>query len=786
MKDYFLFAAIFCLLVTVTVLTQGHWLSLLLLVLLFFRICATHKRNLLLGTLLLAVFIAFITNIHQWTNRTTLSSNEQSFFMKVDTATLKIDGDRVQFYGTVQATPTNQQVSEKLVVFYTLLTETEKIQWQSLPAEVLLKINGELSVPENNRNQYQFNYRSFLYRKKIHWILNAETIEEVPQSEPSILERVGFKQLRKAVLTHIDQRMTPKIASYVKTLLFADIGALDQTIMQNFKNIGIVHLLSISGLHIQFFLTGLVYCFWRIGVTKETTFYWMLLLLPFYGSLAGWGTSVYRSLVMGLILLASSHFRWSISSLDVWSWTLLSALVLNPYQIYSVGFQLSYLLSLVLLLLSSSFLNRSRPALITSLMISFLMVLVSIPILSFHFFEFSWIGVLTNLIFVPVFTWVLLPLFILLFFLSFILFPFPFYQSILHAVGLLIEAVEWLVQWFSKFPFAVIVTGRVPLTLTVLLTLSLIFFLITLEADQKVKKKRIYSVFLVAMTLFVFVFYQKYSPFGEVIIVDVGQGDAILMKDPFGKGHYLMDTGGSLLFEKEKWQLRERQTTVASRVLIPVLKSHGITSLDQVFISHGDEDHAGALRELAQTIRVKELLFPAGTTQKAAFRTTVLELAEKGTLMQEVLASKESITMLNQSLMVLWPFSSGAGENNDSMVVYGKIGSFLWLFTGDLEESGEKNLLKQYPYLRADILKVGHHGSQTSSSKLFIETLDPKLALISCGLNNRFKHPNEEVLQRIEEVGAKVYRTDLNGAIHYRYLELNQKMYLETIQTILK
>lgn len=228
---------------------------------------------------------------------------------------------------------------------------------------------------------------------------------------------------------------------------------------------------------------------------------------------------------------------------------------------------------------------------------------------------------------------------------------------------------------------------------------------------------------------------------------------------------------------------KKNPPSLAKRVVIPTLKSQGIASLDQVLISHGDEDHCGALLDLTQSIKVKELIFPAGTLNKPSFQKTVSKIAGSETLIHEVIASEEKTTFINSTLAVLWPPSSGKGENNDSMVLYGKIGSYFWLFTGDIEE-GENQLIQRYPNLKVDVLKVAHHGSQTSTSQNFIDSIQPKHALISCGVNNRYNHPNSEVLNRIQT--SQIYRTDINGAIHFSHIKIGENKYKESFYTIFK
>lgn len=785
MRSYFLFSAILCLVGSLLILTSASWITVALFIYFLLRIFGTKRKQLIIGSLLLTGLIILSTSFHQWTNTTDLTPQDHTFIIKVTPDQIKIDGDQLQFDGIIKQTNHHTKFSEKIVVFYTLQSLEEKNMWESQDKSIMVTITGKLEIPGENRNQYQFSYQSYLYHKKIHWILMADTIHSIEQPKLSVLNKVAPKNMRSKILKYIDEKMTIKTSQYMKTLLFADLGSFDKATVQQFKKIGIIHLLSISGLHIQFFLTGLVYLLWRIGLTKEKTVYIMLILLPFYGNLTGWGTSVYRAIIMALILLISSYLKIIISSLDAWSWTLISTLIINPYQVFSIGFQLSYLLSFILLILTQTYFTIPRHPLYLNFTISFILMLVSIPILSYHFFEFSWIGVFSNLLFVPLFTWILLPVFILLLFLSVLFYSSPFFQHTLVSLENFLTIIEKIVEKISNLPFITIITGRVPIFLTFIFIISLIFFILSLETDGKNNKMRIRSIILLMTSLLLFSCYQRYSPYDKVIVIDVGQGDALLIKESFGKGSYLIDTGGSLTFEKKKWQEKKNPSSIAERIVIPSLKSQGISSLDKVLISHGDEDHYGALLEMTQSIKVKELLFPIGALTKPSFQNTVLKIANSETSIREIKASRNALTYVTPSLAILWPLTQGEGENNDSMVLHGKIGSYYWLFTGDIEE-GEKQLIREYPNLKVDVLKVAHHGSKTSSSKDFLNNIQPSYAIISCGLNNRYNHPNSEVINRISNKNTHIYRTDMSGAIHYEYLKIGKWVVKESFHTLIE
>lgn len=719
--------------------------------------------------------------LHHYSNVSSLSEESKGFLIEVQGETVEIDGNQLQLYGTVKETEHQEELSEQVVLFYYIenLAEKEWLQAQETLDEIYVK--GTLSAPENNRNQYQFNYKSFLFGKRIHWIVNAEQLKLMEPEGITSWDFFSIAKLKHFLLEHIDASVTPKIGNYVKTLLLGDVGAFAADLLQDFKDLGLLHLLSISGLHIQFLFAGLSYLLLRAGVTKETSYYVLVPALFFYGALIGWGTSAFRAVATSFILLTASRFQWRISGLDAWSITLLAALIINPYQISSVGFQLSYLLSVLLILFSKSFLSPQQSYLKSNLSISFIMTVASIPVLMFHFFEFPWIGTIANILFIPFFSWVLIPLIIYLG-LSFFLSGTALFEWLMVLFEKMLGFPEWVAERLAELPFNLIVTGRIPLFMLVLFCIVLIGWFIALEKKRTVVKWTL----LLILVSFVTVHWQVYSPLGEVIVIDVGQGDSILIKEPFGKGNYLIDTGGKIVFEMEEWTQVEQATSNASKNLIPLLKAKGVQQLDQVLITHGDSDHMADLQGLAKEIQIEEVVYPAGTEQKALFFDTLKVLQKQGVALTPVVAQREKPQQVASSLYVLWPFEPGMGENEDSLVLYGKIGAANWLFTGDLGVEEEQELLQIYPNLQTDVLKVGHHGSNTSTSADFLQQMNPDYALISAKKGNRFGHPHQEVVELLEKAEVCVYRTDEQGAIHYNYWPFGWFKNKSQFQTILK
>lgn len=179
--------------------------------------------------------------------------------------------------------------------------------------------------------------------------------------------------------------------------------------------------------------------------------------------------------------------------------------------------------------------------------------------------------------------------------------------------------------------------------------------------------------------------------------------------------------------------------------------------------THTDTDHIGDLEEVVKRFKIKEICVSQGALTKTSFVKRLRFL--KGPV--RTLKVGDKLPMMGSNLQVLYPNKIGDGGNNDSLVLYGKLLETSFLFTGDLEKEGEEELMASYPNLKVNVLKAGHHGSKGSSSEAFLDQLEPSLALVSAGVNNRFKHPNDETLERFQERHIKVLRTDQDGAIRF-------------------
>ncbi|MFT4412703.1 DNA internalization-related competence protein ComEC/Rec2 [Fredinandcohnia humi] len=735
--------------------TTFHWLSIFLFVTYFayllFRFSLPHFLHCLL--VFFFFFAQFLVIDH--TNKTNLPDTTNTIVATV-VGELDINGDKLS---AIVKTSSN----EKVLLTYILKTEEEKIRFSdNYQFDMVCTYTGKLKEPEVARNPNAFNYKHYLYTQKIHWIFEAQNIQNC-----SVKDTWSFKKsllhVRQNGIEHIDTYFKGSNAGIVQALIYGERGDISDEVVDSYQSLGLIHLLAISGLHVSL-MTGMFYflCI-RVGITRETSGTVLICVLPLYAILAGGSPSVVRSVIMSILVLASILWWKKINILDVISLTCIGMLIVNPYFVVNIGFQLSFVVSFALIV-SSGFIFRQYKHAFTSLfVVSYLSQLSSLPILLFHFYEFSFVSLPLNMVYVPLYSFVILPLALLTVF--FLLFLEPLGELLVSILSVLIETVNQIAVFVSTWSLAEVTLGKPHLVIVILYVISIFCYLYQWE-----KQKRILNWSLLApFVIFIFHYCSPYlDPYGEVTVLDVGQGDAIYVELPFRKAVYLIDTGGTIQFEKEQWRERRSQYSTGKDIILPFLASKGVRKIDRLIITHGDQDHIGGAKELLEKMKVIKIML--GKTNKYSVLERELGKVAKGFGVDiEVAKRGGSWKEGETSFLVLSPKGNEGSENENSIVIYTMLGGVSWLFTGDIEKDGERDIINTYPNIKVDVLKVGHHGSKTSSTDPFLQTLNPKVGLIPVGKNNRFNHPHPDVIERFNSRKMKIYRTDLQGAIQFRF-----------------
>lgn len=753
MKGYWLFIALVAL-CGCSLFLGIHWGFIVFFHLIWLRIFLIKKRSLIIASILV---YALFASIGFWSSKKhfTMLSPEETKFTVSFSEYPKIDGNQLK---SIVVTKGN----EKVVLKYRIQTEEEKKRLLNhIKSGQTCIVIGKLIKPEDNRNENLFNYKLYLFRQNIHWVMSVTSIMECKEPEKSLVSII--KHFREIGLKKVESKFSTLTIPYVKALLFGDSSDFAEEIYSLYQRLGIVHLLAISGLHVGVVFAGIFYLLTRCGFTREFSSIVLLVFLPFYALLAGANPPVVRSVLMSMLLITSIQKKSPFTTLDALSISFLFFLFKDPFILFNIGFQLSFVVCFSIILAAKSILPRYKHFFTRTMMISFISQVAAIPILSFHFFEFSILSIISNVVYVPYYTIIVLPLLFITYLSTFIFNTSIF--TVLECVARWVVLSSEKLGQLLDIKAAVYVTGKptIIMLLILVVTTQAIFF--HLEKGYSLIK----SIFPFLIVISLMKMIQIYSPIGEVTFIDVGQGDSIFIRLPFHRGTYLIDTGGQLEFQQEEWMKKRNNFEVGNDIIVPFLKSKGISVIDKMVLTHSDADHISAASTIIEKISLKQILISPNSWEKPLMLNTI-EKARRKKIPVEI--AKDGMRWSNQSgaFQFVYPFDNEYKGNNDSLVILADVGGKRWLFTGDLEEAGEKELISNHKF-EIDILKIGHHGSKSSSSEMFIDQLKPKFAIISAGKSNRYGHPHKEVLKILADHRIQVFRTDQNGAIQYKFFK---------------
>ena len=642
--------------------------------------------------------------------------------------TLSVNGEQLSAIGKAKG--------QTYQVFYRLKSEKEQHFFKTTSQTLVLKGKIKLSPATGQRNFQGFNYQSYLASQGIYRMAQIERLDHVvTQKNTSPL--AFFHQLRRRALVHIQTHFPNPMRHYMTGLLFGYLDKEFDEQSQLYTSLGIIHLFALSGMQVGFFLGWFRYGLLRLGLPKD---YLFIILLPFslcYGLMTGWTASVLRSLIQSLLA------EFGIKKLDNMGITLLLLFLFLPHFLLTVGGVLSCSYAFLLCLFDFEEMSSLKKSICTSLVLS----LGILPFLTFYYGTFQPVSLILTAMFSIVFDSFLLPVLTVFFALSGLV--------IFSQINPLFEWMEAFLTWIQSWIGQPLILGKPSL-----FQFGLMIAVLVMLFDFWKKPQFRICLLMIFGLLMVWV---KHPLTNEVTMVDVGQGDSIFLRSMKGDT-ILIDVGGKVTFgSKEKWQ-EASQTSNAEKTLIPYLQARGVSQIDHLVLTHTDTDHIGDLEEVAKRFKIKEICVSQGALTKPSFVKRLRTLKRP----VRTLKAGDNLPMMGSKLQVLYPNKVGDGGNNDSIVLYGKLLGSSFLFTGDLEKEGEEELMASYPNLKAGILKAGHHGSKGSSSEAFLDQLQPSLALVSAGENNRYKHPNDETLERFKERHIKVLRTDQNGAIRFK------------------
>ncbi|MBR2179971.1 MAG: DNA internalization-related competence protein ComEC/Rec2 [Selenomonadaceae bacterium] len=644
---------------------------------------------------------------------------------------------------------------------------------------------GTVRKPINYNNPGQLDIVTMLKSNEITASLSVgKAGVEIEYVEGSLWTK--FLRTMAAIREHykdsMRQVMSNEDAAAIFAMLFGGYEGLKPELTESFVTTGIVHILSVSGSHMSLLAATTAWICNFFGWRRWIKISIGLIVILTYTILSGFIFPVIRSAFMGfLVFFATSSNKYYSSSRRSLTIIAMFILLYSPLALFHISFQLSFLSTVGLLYLSPKiieFLTKGANLqlklyekvfnprlklsyfLSTSLACTISALIFSQPIVAWYFNQLSISSLLANLIVIPILEIIII---------------FGLFAGI---VGLIVPLFAKVVFLMDSLMFGTAyelnkLIAALPMSNVYFPTInfawSAIYYVVLLFVIQKRKVKEailnlcktnvkiVQGICAVIVILIAFNIGVKFvKPLEmQVHFIDVHQGDSALVITPHD--HAMMfDTGG----------VREHAYDIGGRIDVPYLHHYGITKLDYIFLTHAHEDHAAGAGSIVKSLEVDNIITAnEPKSEYAASMAVSEELLKLNNLRSAVEGEIYSVDGVKVEVLFA-PKAAALSTGNEVSNVYKvTFGNISFLFTGDLIKENEAVILREHKDVKSTVLKVGHHGSKTSSSEEFVEAVDPTYAVFCVGANNTFGHPRPEVVELMEKVGAKIYRTDKNGAI---------------------
>lgn len=612
-----------------------------------------------------------------------------------------------------------------------------------------------------------FDYEKYLYQNRIvasGYVREGHILNSSEQSSIKYFFKNYFIGLRQKVSTKIDNSLLNyPYKGLVKALTIGVRGDISPEQWQAFMHTGTNHLIAISGLHIGLmssFVWLIVYNLWRsihfLNLKYPATFMASIAAIIsaiMYAALAGFAIPTQRALIMLSVLFIAMMSKREFLPGYILLLAFLAVVIFDPLSPLSPGFWLSFGAVAIISLTVSARLGAKSDVKSKFLQFSWLQLTIFIgllPSLSILFHQFSLISPIANLFAVPLMSFVIVPLTLCATGLLFIVEPIGemIFEFLKWPMDALLDLLASLSQWSNSLIYL-----PEPSWLVIIMAFTGSFWLLM----PKGWPGRWLGIFLLIPVFFI---EAEKVPQGQIqlTVLDVGQGLAMLLRT---RNHVLLyDTG-------DKYSA---QFNMADIVIIPYMKLKGIKNIDKLLVSHSDRDHSGSFIEIIKQIPVTEVL--AGEAEQLSVKLSAN--SDKNQNLHALFSFPIKQCIIGQQwqwddvqfkvLSPKMPLKNKQNNNRSCVLLVTTITKQTLLLTGDIEKDIEKQLIRDFPKLTADILQVPHHGSRTSSSSVFLTQLHPEIALFSYGYRNRFHHPSEKVVSRYKKMKIKLYNTS-NGAI---------------------
>lgn len=686
------------------------------------KIILQSKKFIVFSILFILTYVLFFTKVVKYNSKYSDKTKNVSGIV-ID---FNIDGDKLNLLIKAQ---------EKVKCTYYIKDEKEKDYLvNNLFLGTLVYLEGNFSVPNNNTIPNTFNYKKYLYNKKIYKIIEIDKI---------ILDNSKIDMWNDIKNNIFKKLKNYSSFNYLQAFILGDNSYIADDVYEIYRSNGVTHLFAVSGMHVSILVGFIIYILNKFKIKDILINVIVILFLSFFMFLTGFSASVIRAGLLYIFLLINKKIGLNLNTLIVLYLVLFILLLINPFYVFDLGFIYSFMTAFGLIIFN----KKIQGGYIKKIMlVSTIAFMFSLPITLYNFYEFNLLTILNNIIIVPFVSIGLFPL-------ALITFIFPF-LDILLVYG--IKILEFINSTLNVFSINIIVAK-----------INIVFIFIYYIGVYLIYKKGYRYIGLLVLLVFIF----KLVPFLDnnnyVYYLDVGQGDASLIITENRKDIVMIDTGGKIDFQKKDWQKRNKEFNLADNI-ITFLKSLGINTVDLLVITHGDKDHLGYAKDIMKSINIKALML--NNNQDNSLEK---QLRQNVKISCKNIYQGKYVNINNINDYI------ESDENDSSLVLNVTLDNKNFLFMGDAPKKVEQHILKKYKF-KPSILKLGHHGSNTSSDFNFLNSYKPKYAIISAGRNNRYNHPAKETVDALNKLKIDYFNTQTCGTIKFIFRRNEEKIIFYT------
>lgn len=621
----------------------------------------------------------------------------------------------------------------------------------------LIEIKGEYSAPEVARNYKGFDYSQYLKTLNIYGTIKVEESKIINKNQLSPI-LISINNIKEKMIDNANRNMPKRTANLLLGILIGERDNIQEDIIESFRTANLSHILAVSGAHTSYIILGITYLISKSKTPKRIGYIITIINLLIFIIITGASYSVVRACIMAIVVIGAKICYRKENFFTSICISLIIILIQNPFAINDIGLKLSFMGTAGIVIFNKSITNffiklKIKQKIAEALSVTFSAQLMIMPITILNFNIISLTFFISNILASPLLGIIIIFGFISIF-ISSILNPIS--KILFLILHIFLELLILVSKVTEKIPGSSILVKTPNILFAIVYYILILFFNYffvikqnpTRRFHKKIIKiitiKNIKNAFKVIAVVFLIILLltrivRIINPTLKIYFIDVGQGDSTLIVTPKNK-KILIDGG-------------EGKTNV----LFQYLLDRRINKIDYIIISHFDSDHCNGLIEIIEKMRVENIVMSKQSKESEEYKKILEIIKQKNIKVSSVKAEDKIIIEKNLYTKILNPAEKFEFQdlNNNAIVAKLVYKNFSMLFTGDIEKA-EENLAKKYKNeLKSTILKVAHHGSKTSTSEEFLKYVEPQIALIGVGENNKFGHPNQITIEKLKNIRSQ-------------------------------